>query len=341
MMLFLSRNFCSLGAVFYALKGLCLFSFKRPRNRIRFAHETCGRRFHTTPLRGFFAAKDAKDRTPIDPDFKRRPFPVVVGRTLRKGAKKSKAKGCSGVMSGILKNVAIVLVEPQIPENIGATARAMNNMGMSRLILVKPENCDLCRIVKMATGTSIDIVEEMDVYDDLLDAVGPFHYVVGTTARIGAHRPALTNPRDLAGDLVPIIQENQAAILFGPEDRGLSNEHLRYCHTIVTIPTSRFSSLNLAQAVMIICYEIFWASRTSPEAVIPRLADKFELEGMYEHLKQVLTKIGFINPQNPEHWMLNIRRFLSRFPLRAREVRIIRGICRQIDWYASRQRKER
>jgi tRNA/rRNA methyltransferase len=234
----------------------------------------------------------------------------------------------------MLENIAIILVEPQIPENIGAAARAMNNMGMSRLILVKPENCDLTRILKMATGTSIDIVEQMDVYHSLLDAIGPFHYVVGTTARVGAHRPALTNSRDLAKNLVPIAQDNRVAVLFGPEDRGLSNEHLRYCHTIATIPTARFASLNLAQAVMIICYEIFWASRTPPEEVFPRLADKFELEGMYDHLKGVLTKIGFIHPQNPEHWMLNIRRFLSRLPLRAREVRVIRGICRQIDWYA-------
>jgi len=242
-------------------------------------------------------------------------------------------------MSSMLKNIAIVLVEPQIPENIGAAARAMNNMGISRLILVKPENCDLSRILKMATGTSIDIVEEMEIHERLLDAIGPFQFVVGTTARIGTQRPALTNPRDLARDIVPIAQENRVAILFGPEDRGLSNEHLRYCHTIATIPTSRFASLNLAQAVMILCYEIFWASRTSPEKPLPRLANKFELEGMYEHLKNVLTKIGFINPQNPEHWMLNIRRFLSLFPLRAREVRIIRGICRQIDWYTGQQNR--
>lgn len=242
-------------------------------------------------------------------------------------------------MSAMLENMAIVLVEPQIPENIGAAARAMNNMGLTRLILVKPENCDLSRIVKMATGTSIDIVEEMEVYDRFLDAIGPFHYVAGTTARVGTQRPALTNPRDLARQLVPIARHNRVAVLFGPEDRGLSNEHLRYCHTIATIPTSRFASLNLAQAVMIVCYEIFQASRNPPEEALPRLANKFELEGMYEHLKEVLTKIGFINPQNPEHWMLNIRRFLSRFPLRAREVRIIRGICRQIDWYTGQQNR--
>jgi tRNA/rRNA methyltransferase len=240
-----------------------------------------------------------------------------------------------------LENIAVVLVQPQLPENIGAAARAMNNMGITRLVLVQPENCDLTRILKMATGTSIDIVEAMEVYDDLLVALHPFQYVVGTTARIGSQRPALTNPRELAQDLIPISRANSVAVLFGPEDRGLSNEHLRYCHTIATIPTSLFASLNLAQAVMIVSYEIFLASQEASDDYIPRLANKFELEGMYDHLKAVLMRIGFINPQNPEHWMLNIRRFLSRIPLRARDARIIRGICRQMDWYTEKVEKDR
>jgi len=240
-----------------------------------------------------------------------------------------------------LENIAVVLVQPQIPENIGAAARAMNNMGLTRLVLVEPENCDLTRILKMATGTSIDIVEAMQVYDDFLVALHPYQYVVGTTARTGAQRPALTNPRELAQALVPISRANSVAVLFGPEDRGLSNEHLRYCHTIATIPTSLFASLNLAQAVMIVSYEIFLASQEASDDYVPRLANKFELEGMYDHLKAVLMRIGFINPQNPEHWMLNIRRFLSRIQLRARDVRIIRGICRQMDWYTEKVEKDR
>ncbi|MFH1487968.1 MAG: TrmH family RNA methyltransferase, partial [Pseudomonadota bacterium] len=206
---------------------------------------------------------------------------------------------------------------------------------------VKPKNCDLARIVKMATGSSIDIVEDMEVFDDLLTALGEFHFVVGTTARIGSHRPALTNPRRLALELIGLTRSNHVALLFGPEDRGLSNEHLRHCHTIATIPTHRFSSLNLAQAVMILCYEIFLAGAEPDENAVPRLADKFELEGMYDHLKEVLMRIGFIDPQNPEHWMLNIRRFLSRLPLRAREVRVVRGICRQMDWYSGQLDKNR
>jgi tRNA/rRNA methyltransferase len=164
--------------------------------------------------------------------------------------------------------------------------------------------------------------------------------VVGTTARIGNQRPALTNPRGLAQDLIAISQSNKIAILFGPEDKGLSNDHLRYCHTITSIPTAEFSSLNLAQAVMVICYEIFLAGKPTASKSIPRLANKFELEGMYDHLKDVLTKIDFLNPENPDYWMLNIRRLCSKYPLTSKEVRTIRGICRQIDWYAAQLEKK-
>lgn len=238
-----------------------------------------------------------------------------------------------------LNHIAIILAEPQIPENIGAAARAMNNMGFKRLVLVNPKNLDPRRVLKMATGSSVEIVETMETHNDLKAALGPYQFVAGTTARTGSARPAMSQPRRLAQDLISISQDNLVAILFGPEDRGLSNEQLRYCHTIVTIPTSGFSSLNLAQAVMIICYEILTAGPETSPKQIPRLANRFELEGMYEHLKEVLLKIGFVDPQNPEHWMLNIRRFLSRQPLRGREVRVIRGICRQMNWYAEQLEK--
>lgn len=244
-------------------------------------------------------------------------------------------------MTGTLRlgNIGIVLVEPQIPENIGSVARAMFNMGIRNLSLITPKNCDLSRVLKTATGPSIEVIEQMEVFDDLMPAIGPYAHVVGTTARIGSHRPAQRGPRQLALDLIPLSRENRVAILFGPEDRGLSNEHLRYCHTIANIPTADFSSLNLAQAVMIFCYEIFLASQTQGVKAEPRLANTFELEGMYGHLRDVLEKIGFLDPQNPEHWMLNVRRFLSRYPLRAREVKVIRGICRQIDWYTTQLEK--
>jgi tRNA/rRNA methyltransferase len=238
-----------------------------------------------------------------------------------------------------LDHIAVVLHRPQIPENIGAAARAMNNMGLRRLVLAAPGNCDFSRVVKMATGSSIDIIEEMEIYDRLEHALGPFNFVAGTTARTGSHRPPMTSPRALAGQLSEISGLNDAAILFGPEDRGLANDDLRLCHTIVRIPTAGFSSINLAQAVMIICYELLMASAEPAGKSAPRLADGFELEGMYSHLKEVLLKIGFIDRQNPEHWMLNLRRFFSRIQLRAREVRVIRGICRQMDWYTEQIKK--
>ena len=242
--------------------------------------------------------------------------------------------------SANLDNIHIILIKPQIPENIGAVARAMTNMGITHLVLVNPKDCDLSRVLKMATGTSIEVVEEMEVYDDLGEALGPYQYIVGTTARLGNRRPAMADPRHLAQDLIPITQKNRVAILFGPEDRGLSNDQLRYCHKIVTINTASFSSLNLAHAVMIVCYEIFMASGEPETPSLPRLANSFELEGMYDHIRNVLMKIGFLNPQNPEHWMMNIRRFLSRLPLRAREVKVIRGVCRQIDWYSEQVEKK-
>jgi tRNA/rRNA methyltransferase len=232
-----------------------------------------------------------------------------------------------------LANIAIVLVQPNISENIGAAARAMCNMGLRRLIVVDPPRCDLTRVCKMATQAALDVVEAMEVQADLSEALGEFTYVVGTTARLGGQRQVISNPKRLAEMLVPIAAENPVAILFGPEDRGLTNEDLRFCHAVATIPTADFSSLNLAQAVMIVCYELFRCRRETPREFAPRLANRFELDAMYAQLKDVLLRICFINPSNPDYFMNNLRHFGTRMQLRAKEVQIIRGICRQIDWY--------
>ena len=235
-----------------------------------------------------------------------------------------------------LDQIAIVLHRPQIPENIGAVARAAANMGISRLILVSPKNCDLSRILKVATLSVADLVENIELFSDLRTALQSFNYVVGTTARTGGHRRQLETPREMASELVPICHNNRVALLFGPEDRGLTNAQLRYCHSLVTSPTSTFSSLNLAQAVMILCYELRLAGKQPVEQFVPRLATRRELDGMYEQLKETFLKINFINTENPDYWMQNIRRFFSRVGLQARDVKIIRGICRQIDWHTQR-----
>ncbi|HBZ54246.1 MAG TPA: rRNA methyltransferase [Syntrophobacteraceae bacterium] len=234
-----------------------------------------------------------------------------------------------------LDNIAVVLHRPHYPENIGAAARVAKNMGVRRLVVVDPIDCDLTRILKMATHVAEDIVADMEIFDSLRDALAPFQYIVGTTARVGSQRRTAKSPRRIAQELVAISQNNHVALLFGPEDRGLANQELKYCHGLLTIPTANFASLNLAQAVMVVVYEVFLAGIQELAPHVPRLASSYELEGMYDHLKNTLAKIHFVNPQNPEYWMNSMRRFVNRLGLQAREVKTIRGICRQVDWVCS------
>ncbi|QTA90891.1 RNA methyltransferase [Desulfonema magnum] len=236
-----------------------------------------------------------------------------------------------------LDNISIVLHQPRFPENIGAAARAMRNMGIRELVVVNPENFDVVKIFRMATHSAADIVKRIEVYETLREATSSYHYVVGTTARLGGQRQLIKSPSTLAQKLIPISKENRIAIVFGPEDRGLTNEDLHYCHELVNIPTAEFSSLNLAQAVMVMCYEIFTVSRESKKKFAPRLAARHELDGMYDQLKDILVRISYINPENPDYWMNNLRRFFTRMELRAKEVSIIRGICRQINWYGKKR----
>ncbi len=231
------------------------------------------------------------------------------------------------------ENVSIILSRPRYPENIGAAARAMRNMGFEQLIVVDPQNCDLSRVLKMATHAAIEVVEKMEVYEDLQTALGPLNHIVGTTARLGGQRQLAGSALRLASKLAPISENNRVGLLFGPEDRGLTNADMRLCHELVNIPTAEFSSLNLGQAVMIICYELRRFNQPKAKTFVPRLANRHELEGMYAQLKDILVRISYIQPDNPDYFMNNIRHFGTRMKLRAKEVSIIRGICRQIDWY--------
>lgn len=232
----------------------------------------------------------------------------------------------------------MVLQRPRFPENIGAAARAMRNMGIRRMIVVEPENYDLPRVLKMATHVAADVVQEIQIANNLREALSPFHLVVGTTARLGGERETVRSPAHMAERLISLSRENAIAIVFGPEDRGLSNEDLRLCHELVNIPTAEFSSLNLAQAVMVICYELYTAGGGRPLTAsnAPRLATRNELDGMYDQLRDILVRISYINPENPDYWMNKIRHFFTRIQLKAGEVSIIRGICRQIEWYGKK-----
>jgi len=234
-----------------------------------------------------------------------------------------------------LDNINIVLFRPKYPENIGSAARAMLNMGIKKLIVVQPENWDQTKVMKLATHKAFIIVDNIKIYDSLEKALEHFRYVVGTTARLGGERPQALKPKNMAKELTAITNKNQTAILFGPEDRGLSNEEIKFCQLLVNIPTAEFSSLNLAQAVLIICYELHLAGSPPKTSFMPRLASSKELEAMYKHLESALIKIDFIHHDTTDHWMLNIRRFFSRLRLKGRDVKIIRGICRQIEWFSN------
>jgi tRNA/rRNA methyltransferase len=235
-----------------------------------------------------------------------------------------------------IDNISIVLQQPRYSENIGAAARAMRNMGIRQLVIVDPQNLDLSKALKLATHFASDIIEKSKFYPDLKEALSPFNYVVGTTARLGGQRQVVLTPLTLARNLIPISVKNRIAILFGPEDKGLSNEDIRYCHALVNIPATEFSSLNLAQAVMILCYEIFIAGGEANEEFTPRMASRHELDGMYDQLKDILVRISYINSENPDYWLNHFRSFFTRLQLRAKEVNIIKGLCRQVDWYGKK-----
>lgn len=231
-----------------------------------------------------------------------------------------------------LANVAIVLMEPKYPENIGAAARSAMNMGIKKLIVVGSEPPDREKMLKMATHNAAHIIDNMELHTALADALAPFSWVVGTTARQGRHRRSINTPRYMVDKLLPLLKNNRVALLFGPEDRGLTNEDLKFCNLTTTIPTADFSSLNLAQAVAIHCYELYsgllettYAGKKN-EA---KLAESIEMEAMYAHVEEMLQHIGFLKPVDYQYWMRTIRQFLGRIGLRAKEARMIRGFCRQ------------
>ena len=232
------------------------------------------------------------------------------------------------------------MARPRYSENIGSAARAMRNMGVKKLVVVAPENYDIEKVRKLATHAASEVVDGIKIYENLREALAQYNYVVGTTARLGGERRTISSPSNAAQKIAAISRKNKVAVLFGPEDRGLLNEDIRLCHEIVNIPASDFSSMNVSQAVLMICYELFLSGLEEKPEFAPRLATRRELDGMYDQLKDILVRINYINPENPDYWMNKLRRFFTRMELRASEVSIIRGICRQIDLYGRRCYKE-
>lgn len=238
----------------------------------------------------------------------------------------------------LLSQVAIVLVRPKFPENIGSAARVAFNMGIKRLILVRDSLPEREPMAKMATHKAAHLIDNMELHATLGDALRPFSLIVGTTARLGKRRILERTPRDVIEAVIPDLANNQLAIMFGPEDAGLTNEELAYCQYTSSIPTADFSSLNLAQAVAIHCYELYYQIVHAPRAFTPKphIASSFELEGMYEHVEEALLRIDFLDEKSNTYWMNNIRQFFGRMRLTSKDAKIVRGICRQFLWHQGR-----
>ena len=238
-----------------------------------------------------------------------------------------------------LPHIKIVLVNTSHPGNIGATARAMKNMGLSRLILVNPMEFPSGVAVGRA-ASALDVIEQAEVVETLGEAVADCALVIGSSARSRSLPWLMLTPEQSAEKLVKEGQFAQVALVFGREDSGLNNEELQLCHFHVQIPASReYSSLNLAAAVMVLCYEIRKAvlgdegaaNKTEDEYWDQERATVEQVEYFYEHLARVLVKIDFHDPDNPRQLMQRMRRLFGRVRIDAMEMNILRGILTNIE----------
>lgn len=232
-----------------------------------------------------------------------------------------------------LNNIRIVLVNTSHPGNIGAAARAIKNMGLSRLYLVAPKDFPSPKAVWRAANAA-DVLDRVVVVDTLADAVADCGLVVGTSARERRIPWPLLTPRECGERSWAESAQHEVAVVFGREDRGLSNEELQQCHFHVHIPANPdYSSLNISAAVQVICYEIRMAFLTAKEGKLPHFDDwdmppakQQDLEYYYAHLQETLEKLGFLEPDNPRQTMTRLRRLYGRIRLDQMELSILRGI---------------
>lgn len=236
-------------------------------------------------------------------------------------------------MNKLLDNTVVVLVEPQSPGNVGMVCRAMKNMGLTRLRLVA--GCDHHHPdATMFAVSARDLLDRAECYPTLAAALADTTLSVGTTRRTGKYRQELLTPPQVATTLQQ-RGDGITALIFGREDHGLSTEELSLCSIQATIPSNdECGSLNLAQAVLIFCYELFGAAGYTPVDQYRQPAPSGEQEAFFTHLEAALNRIGFLNPQNPAHIMRSLRRIFFRADLDSREVAILRGMLSQIDWAA-------
>jgi tRNA/rRNA methyltransferase len=208
----------------------------------------------------------------------------------------------------------------------------MAKTGLGRLVVVKPRTLNQELMEATATIHAVKILSEMTICSSLREAINPYELVIGTTARAGSRRGPLLSPRAIGQSL---LEPRPTALVFGAERMGLSTEDLRLCQKVVRIPTASgaTSSLNLAQAVLIMGYELMMAAGGDPPDPPPiKPATQFAVNLMYDELEDTLTSIGFLPADNSGHWLMNLKKIFNRSQLTKGECDLLMGVCRQIRW---------
>lgn len=240
----------------------------------------------------------------------------------------------------LLASVVVVLFEPQDPVNIAATIRAMKNMGVSQLRLVRPVSYEPYRLEGIAHQT-MDLIERIQHFDSFDEAVADCLRVVGFTARRRAAKLRVIDPKVAAGELLEVAPEGRVAIVFGREDNGLPNEILDRVHAAVTIPTTDHASLNLAQAALIGLYELHLAAADATRTLAPPRKDapaptSEQFEQFFGDAERSLAAIEFFKTRYPEHIMRTMRSLTFRAAPNARELSLMRAMAFEVVNYLKR-----
>ena len=233
----------------------------------------------------------------------------------------------------MLSHIKIILVETSHPGNIGAVARAMKNMSMSELRLVSPKIFPSAEATSRASGAD-DLLAKANIYSSLQEAISDCELVLGASARCRTISWPEITPRECAERIARADTHQNTAIVFGRENSGLKNHELDLCHYLLRIPcNSEYSSLNIAAAVQVVCYELFVSAGEQAPIIIgdrgktPR-ATTLQMESFYTHMHETLTDIGFIHPDKSKSIMRRLRRIYNRVHLDIKELDILRGILR-------------
>src|SRR5258705_13373767 len=238
-------------------------------------------------------------------------------------------------------SVVLVLHQPQDLVNIAHVVRGMKNFGFRDLRLVDPREYDAYRVEGIAHQTA-DVLARVRTFDSLGEAIADCVHVVGLTARGRTAKRNLQRPREAAAEITALAGEGAVALLFGREDRGLSNEALDRCHRVVTIPSDpSYASLNLGHAVIIMLYELALArGAESRPFKAPRRAsepaDAAELERLFADVASALHAIQFFKTRNADGVMRTMREIAHRIPLDAREAKLLRAMAIEVTKYGER-----